>query len=384
MISTVTFSERPEAVVYAPLPGGKADVWLRKNIRETVIQEEADGETMTVTAWIAEEAYMRGTMSREEIERSFDRYFDAAAEWTPEQAPVPTLVERVEKLEESGILGRLGDGLFYPADAKPDAIERGSLLLGEARREKLGRQSLAVSVGIDVTLATEAQKGATEYRLANNLSNRIIAQVIDGAAVCISRETTAETVRVTGVALENGNVVVPNVTGGGQIVITTEASANKYEPTKKLRVYPHKAGFANLYAGAAGSTSGTAGYSVVGGQGVRNEGNASLVGGMNIYNTGSTSLIGGRLHINLKQNALLSGEGHDTTNAGNSVAAVGKYSKLDADTAFAVGMGTDGTKRKNALTVRTDGSTELMLKSPNGTLYRLAVDDDGNLITTKV
>lgn len=381
MINTVTFSERPEAVVYAPLPDGKADVWLRRNIRETVVQEDVDGETMTVTAWTAEEAYMRGTMSREEIERNFDRYFDAAAVWTPEQDPVPTLVERVERLEESGILGRLGDGLFYPADLKPDAIERGSLLLGEARREIMGRQSLAVSVGLNVNLAVEAPTGATEYRLANTLQNRILAQAFVGAAACTNINTTSEMARVISVAHEDGTPVNAGTSASNTpIVITTEFTANKYEPTKTLRVYPKKAGFANLYAGAAGSTSGTAGYSVVAGQGVRNDGNASLVVGNTIYNAGSSSLVTGRNQINHKQNALLAGEGHDTLDARDGVAAVGKYSVLDANTLFAVGSGTSG-RRKNAFEVRLDG---IVLASPNGTRWLIEVDNDGVLKTRRL
>ena len=372
MLNYVFFSEHPMELEYMQLSDGKADVYLRRSIREV-----EDG-------WVADEAYMRCTYTIEEIEANFDRIFDEAALWEPEQPYTPTMEERITTLEESGIFGRISDGLFFPADAKPDSIGRGSVILSEARREKLGRQSLAVSVGIDVTLAREAEKGSTEYRLANNYANRILAQVFDGAAVCTSRETTAETVRVRSVKLESGGAVVPSTAGGGQIVITTETSANKYELTKKLRVYPHKAGFANLYVGTAGSTGGTTGYSVVSGQGVMNEGNASIVAGSTIYNVGSTSLVTGRMHINRQQNAFLGGEGHDTTNASNGVAAVGKYAMLESDTAFAVGNGTDNAKRSNAFEVKADGAATMCLKAPSGALYRLAVDNDGNLTTIKV
>ena len=384
MIKYLTFPERPEAITYVPLPDGRADIWLRKNIREFSAVEDEEGETVTVTKWAADEAYMRGELSREYVDANFDRLYAEAAGWEPEQAYTPTVEERIETLENCGLFGRIGDGLYYPADLKPDNIERGSLLLGDAACEKLGKLSLAVSVGYGVNLAAEAPKGSTEYRLVNNLANRILAQIIDGAAVCTNANTTTETVRVESVTLANGGAVVPSVSGGGQIVITTRESANKYEPTKTLRVYPDKASFASVFVGAAGSHTGTSGYSIVGGQGVRCDANASLVVGMTIYNTGNTSLIGGRLHANSKQNAFLAGEGHDTTNAGNNVAAVGKYAKLAADTAFAVGMGTDGTKRKNAFEVKTDGAAFITLKAPNGKLFRLTVNNNGELTTEEV
>ena len=57
------------------------------------------------------------------------------------------------------------------------------------------------------------------------------------------------------------------------------------------------------------------------------------------------------------------------------------------------GIGTSNTKRKNGFTVDREGNgefygtveaTALILKSPNGTRYKITVDDNGTLGTTKI
>ena len=65
---------------------------------------------------------------------------------------------------------------------------------------------------------------------------------------------------------------------------------------------------------------------------------------------------------------------------------MGIASEISSDTAFAVGNGVFNANgnitRSNALEVKTDGS--IVLKSPNGTKYKIAVDDSGNITTAAV
>ena len=94
----------------------------------------------------------------------------------------------------------------------------------------------------------------------------------------------------------------------------------------------------------------------------------------------------GHTHLVNKQFCFAAGQGHDFTNGSNGASAVGIASEISSDTAFAVGNGTfSGTgdiKRSNALEVKKDGS--IVLKSPNGTKYKIAVDNSGNLTTTAI
>lgn len=63
-----TYNMEPEAVLYMPLPNGKADVWLRKNIQETT-EDEA-------TVWTADEVYFRTSLDKESIEANFETLYE--------------------------------------------------------------------------------------------------------------------------------------------------------------------------------------------------------------------------------------------------------------------------------------------------------------------
>lgn len=69
MINTVHFMTKPERIMYMPLHNGYADVWLRKNIQPETAR---DG---TVDGWVADEVYLRTSMSRADVESDFDRFF---------------------------------------------------------------------------------------------------------------------------------------------------------------------------------------------------------------------------------------------------------------------------------------------------------------------
>lgn len=93
----------------------------------------------------------------------------------------------------------------------------------------------------------------------------------------------------------------------------------------------------------------------------------------------------GHTHLVNKQYCFAAGQGHDFTNASNGAGAVGICSELRSNTLFAVGNGTFaayGPTRSNAFEVTSDGG--IVLKSPNGTRYKITVADDGNLTTSAV
>ena len=60
-----------------PLPTGKADLWLRKDITEITDPETGD------ISYSADEAFMRTDVSEAEVRADFDGYFDIAAAWIP-------------------------------------------------------------------------------------------------------------------------------------------------------------------------------------------------------------------------------------------------------------------------------------------------------------
>lgn len=105
----VCFTSQPPALDYLPLPNGKADVFMRKNIESA---ETEDG-----TVYYADEAYMRitnGSPSQAEIVAGFDEWYDTAAAWqqpTPTKKPdtqearIAALEEAVEQLKEGGETG---------------------------------------------------------------------------------------------------------------------------------------------------------------------------------------------------------------------------------------------------------------------------------------
>lgn len=94
MINHVIFDERPEEITYAPLPDGKADVWIRRNVREFAAEESEEGEAITVTKWAAEEAYMRTNAPLSAIEADLEGAFNRALAWkSGDDAQKPTSSE---------------------------------------------------------------------------------------------------------------------------------------------------------------------------------------------------------------------------------------------------------------------------------------------------
>ena len=85
-------------------------------------------------------------------------------------------------------------------------------------------------------------------------------------------------------------------------------------------------------------------------------------------------------------------EGIGTQSTGEASHVQGKYN-TDGNFAHVVGGGTSNDNRKNIHTLDWDGNafyqgnvetTGVILKSPNGTKFKITVDDNGNLSTIKM
>lgn len=294
------------------------------------------------------------------------------------------------QLDVGGRLGQMPTttGIYSPKTINPASIGNGSLLVTEASGLTLGPKSLAVVTGNGISLKTAAAAGATTYVVKNTYENRVYCAGLLGATVAKDEASAAETF-----------VTVTNVTAGGyapsnnnywsseaDIIITTNKSINPDSSISSIRVYYISTGFSNMTAGQMVGHKG--GASVAVGQRVFGEsGNACALVGASIYNKGNGNAVFGRQHISKKNRSFLAGTGHDTTNGpSEGVAAVGQWSDIKSDTSFAIGNGTSDTNRSNSFEVDTAGDTfingYLVMKSPNGTQYKISVDDNGNLVTS--
>ena len=63
----VFYEDRPEKVMYMPLPTGQADVWIREDIQQVTDEES--------TRWTADEVYFRTRQSLAEVTANADALF---------------------------------------------------------------------------------------------------------------------------------------------------------------------------------------------------------------------------------------------------------------------------------------------------------------------
>lgn len=287
------------------------------------------------------------------------------------------------QLVVGGRLGQMSNttGIYSPNTIVPKQVGNGSFLVTEGNNTTLGNKSLSVTTGMNLNLSTSHPAGSTQYTVANTYVNRILCYLaIDGVA-CLNEANSTNTVSIISITV-NGSQVSPSSTDNStNIIIRTNGSVNPDNATSTIRVYPKQDGFSNLLVGVAGVRN-NGGYSIISGQNVYNQSNASAVFGNAQYNAANSSLLAGRQHINTKQNAFLAGMGHDTSFGSTEVAAVGKWSRIDNATAFAVGNGTSNTVRRNAFEVTTDGG--IVLRDTNGVRWKIIVNPAGELISTKL
>ena len=296
-------------------------------------------------------------------------------------------------LNSSGQLdvgGRLGafsgtTGIFHSKDREPRQVNDYSFLITDAKGMNLAAsRNLAIATGVNLTLTKSHAAGSTTYTVANNYANRISCAVLaNGGYVAQSEAWSLENqiVAVTSVTID-GAAYMPDSSandGTKPITITVATSANPTSAVTALRVFGGiTGGYCSEYIGQC--VGGSVGASLVIGQRVYSKSNVNAIVAADTYNSGNGNALFGRLHISTKNRWFMSGSGHDNTNGRSEAgAAVGQYSLIDANTLFAVGSGTSHTERKNAFEVRSDG---IVLLSPNGTRFLVAVDEGGNLTAT--
>lgn len=285
--------------------------------------------------------------------------------------------------------GRMGQfptttGLFAPNDREPLAVGNYSLLMTDAKGVNMeANRAMAVVSGLGLACKSAAA-GTTEYRVNNTYANRIQAKMCEDGYIARDEATSTQQkiVKVLSVTI-NGSTFTPDSSAnGGEIVIKTAETLNPDAAITNIRLFGVMKSYATLHVGNGVASLG-GGRNLLLGGGVTKAGNSNdncLVGNA-IYSNGNGNACFGRWHIAAKNRGFFAGSGHDSTNApSEGASAVGVYSSMSSNTLFAVGNGTSATNRSNAFEVTADGG--IVLKSPNGTRYKLTVADDGTLSTT--
>lgn len=292
------------------------------------------------------------------------------------------------KLTVGGRLGQTSNGgLYSPIAADPTQVGAYSLLQTDAKSLSISSRTYAIMGGNNITLTKSYPAGTTEYHVANNYGNRIAAMSYKNGQATLNNDTAGQyTVKITNVAFANGDPI--DVYSGtnsahGDIVITTESSANPDSATNKIRVYGTTTSTDVLNIGQC--NGGKGGKVLEVGMHLTGDGNQVMVFGNSCYSNANNSGALGRTNINKKQAAFLLGEGHDSSNGANGVAAVGLWSDITANTAFAVGVGTSDTVRKNAFEVSKTGELIVPSSTSGSTKkFKIIVDDSGAVSAQEV
>lgn len=296
------------------------------------------------------------------------------------------------KLVIGGRLGQLQGttGIYAAADRDPRAVGDSSFLITDAMGMSLDtNRAFALVSGYGVACKSAAA-GSTQYRIKNTYANRLKCKMCEGGYASIN-EATSKVERIIPIVSVtiNGNPYTPDSSADSSataddIIITTEETLNPDSAITNVRLFGMMKSYSTVHVGN-GVTSLGGGRNLLIGGGITKVGssNDNCAVGMDIYVSGNGNAAFGRWHIMAKNRGFAAGTGHDFTNAmGEGAAAVGQYSDLSSTTLLAVGNGTSHTARSNAFEVTSDGS--IVLKSPNGTQYKISVDDSGNISTTAV
>lgn len=289
-------------------------------------------------------------------------------------------------LEVTGRMGQYPNGgIYYDVDMDPRAVGKYSFLVTDTKGMYMGgEKTLGLVSGAPLQLNVQHQAGTTEYTVANTYTNRIVCKCAENGFASLA--LGGETVSITSVRI-NGRAFTPDSSPddpNNSIVITLEKSVNPDTATSRIYLYARMIGNANLFVGQNVASQGGL-YSSIVGSTLLNTKNFCTIGGYMNINTGNSCTLLGRQHLNnvgTKNNVTLLGCGHDNAQGIAGVTAVGLYSNIDANTLFAVGNGTSHTTRSNAFEVRKDGTaTVAVLKSPDGTSWKISVANDGTLTT---
>ena len=311
-------------------------------------------------------------------------------------------------VDSNGVLtigGRLGQfssqevpdgGLYYPLTIQPELVQKNCLLISEATGLTVkSARTLGLFAGAGVTLKKTAAAGATTFEISNTFANRFTAAAARGGYATID-EASAGTVMVKVTSVHTANdpntQLVPYsgaTESGNNIVITTDQPISTTSSLTKLRLYGSMTYDSSLHIGQGVGTGGVSGKGKLlqlGQSQCSLDGNSILVGN-GIFNSKNRCALFGASHINNVQGAFMGGEGHDSTNGTFvGLGAIGKYSRIQSRTAFAIGNGTANTSRSNLFEIAYDensAASSIVIKSPNGTAFKISVDDSGNLSTTQ-
>lgn len=284
-----------------------------------------------------------------------------------------------------GRLGQFPDGgVYYPVDRNFAKVGNYSFAITDAQNMFMGNREFIIAGGLNLTLKSSHAAGSTVYQVSNTYQNRIALSLMAGG-VATRQESTAGafTVPIVSIKFANGNDISA-YSGGAEsnnnIIITTDGSANPDDATTQIRLYGRFTTTDIISAGQGNSSTG--GKTLQVGQSCQSASTQTIQVGNGIYSSANNSAQFGRQHINKQTDSLLAGFGHDNSNGSQGSSAMGLWSSIDSSTAFAVGNGTSVTARSNAFEVTKDGG--IVLKSPNGTRYKITVANDGTISSAAV
>lgn len=265
------------------------------------------------------------------------------------------------KLEVGGRLGQFEGttGLFSPNDREPRDVQNYSLLITDAKGLSLGNRALAIVSGLGVSCQSAAA-GSTEYKLTNNYVNRIVAKCCEGGYIALDEATsTQQQVEPVVSVTIGGSTFIPDSTANSStpIIIKVANTINPDSATSNIRLFGDMKSYSTAHLGNGVCSVGSGGRSVMIGGGItKTGGNDVCMIGQQMFNTGNGNAMFGRNHIARKNRGFFAGSGHDGTNAKTeAVAALGEYSLISSDTAFAIGNGTSHTARSNLFEIKTNG-----------------------------
>lgn len=289
--------------------------------------------------------------------------------------------------------GRLGQypngGVFYPTTIEPTNVGASTFMMTDgAKNISLAGRTFGIMAGAGITCKS-ASAGATEYRVSNTQGNRFALFAAKGGRAAIDQTDAINngTALITSIKFANGNDISAYygpTESSNDIIVTLDRTVNPSAATTKLRVYGSSTSSDVIVVGQGCGATGGKVISL--GQSCFASGNQNIAFGNSSIVTANNSVSFGHTNLVNKQFCFAAGQGHDFTNGGNGTGAVGIASEIGSDTAFAVGNGVFNSNgnitRSNALEVTKDGG--LVIKSPNGTKYKITVDNSGNLTTTAV
>lgn len=294
------------------------------------------------------------------------------------------------QLEVGGRLGQFENGgVFYPTTIEPTLVGPSTFMMTDgAKYLSLGGRTFGIMAGVNLTCKSAAA-GTTQYRLSNTQTNRFACFANKGGRIALDQTDATEngTALMTDISFANGDPISAYfgpTESANDIIITVDRTVNPSAATTKLRMYGTSTSTDVIIVGQGNGASGGKAISL--GQACHAGGNQCIAFGNSSLSLANNSVALGHTQLVNKQFCFAAGQGHDFTNGNNGAGAVGIASEISSDTAFAVGNGIFNSNgnitRSNALEVKTDGS--IVLKSPNGTKYKISVDDSGNLTTTLI